>query len=138
MSRRSLKTIAGLIGLVVITLLTKSVLLQGLPVTSLGSAPPIAGAVSQSLGLSASRAALPVFGKDYTLQDVHYFYNNEWAVATVAPTKPDADTVIVIVQKINGVYQTVLGPGTIFSSSYLYTLPPDVGQYLNKQGVLHG
>ncbi len=132
------RVIIALAGLVVVTFGLKSILLQGLSTVTLGSAPPVAGAVSQSLGLSATRSALPVYRQDYTLQDVKYFYNDAWAVATVAPTKPDADTVIVVMQKINGVYQPVLGPGTVFSASYVFTLPPDVAQYMNKQGALHG
>jgi len=138
MDRRFVKTGAILGGLVVIAWMAKALLLQGLSVTTLGTAPPTAAAVSQSLGLSASRTTLPVIDEDYSLQDVRYFQGNEWAVATVAPTKPDADTVLIVMKKIGGTYQPVLGPGVVFSSSYVYTLPPDVSQYLNKRGALNG
>lgn len=137
MNRQLLKAVAVLLGMVVITLVLKSIILQGLSLVELGSAPPLAGVVSQSLGRPGSKTELPVAGKDYTLRDTRYFNNGQWAAATIVPTQSNGDTVIVIMQKINGTYQVVLGPANEFSSSYLYTLPPELSQYLSQKGVLH-
>lgn len=138
MYKRFLKIGGGLLCLVAVTWVAKTLLLQGLPLVKLAPAPELAATVSRSLGTPGSSVALPVFGEDYTLKDVHYFNDKEWAVATVEPVGRTADTVFVIMHKINGIYQVVLGPGNVFSNSYLYSLPAGVSQYLSEQGVMNG
>lgn len=133
-----IKTTAVLLVVVAVTLMVKSILLQGAPVVKLEPAPALAGSISQSLGTSGGKASLQVAGKDYSLRDIRYFSDGQWAAVTVVPTHSKGDTVVVVLEKIKGDYQAVLGPGNLFSSSYSYTLPTEIVQYLSQRGYLHG
>jgi hypothetical protein len=137
MNKDGLKVFYWLAGIIVLTLVIKALLIGGSPIISLEPGPPLSSAVSQGLGTSGANTDLPVAGKDYSLKDVHYFDNKLWVVATVDPIRNDADTAIMVMQKIEGVYQVVMGPATAFSRSYIYTLPGDVSLYLNDKGLLN-
>jgi hypothetical protein len=104
----------------------------------LSSAPPLSGVVAQSLDLAGGTTIVPVAGKAFSLQNVSYFDNNDWVIATVSPSNGNTTITqaLVVLQKKDGTFQVVLGPGTDFDSSYLTSLPADVGQSLEQQGVI--
>ena len=111
-------------------------ILGGLPVTQLGKAPALAGSVAPSLATSANGSTdIPQAGKDFKVLDSQYFDSGRWAVVSVE--KPSAGKAYLVLKKITGVYTVVLGPGTSFSTDTTRTMPPDVAEYLLKQGVIH-
>lgn len=138
MSNQIFKYFAGVLGIIVITLVANNALIQGAPLVKLDTAPPLAGAISQSIGLSGASVTLPKAGEDYTIKSVRYFISGLWAVAVVEPAHGNSDSGVVILKKINGSYEVVLGPANSFSNSYRYTLPPEITLYLNDLGVFNG
>ncbi len=138
MNNQAFKYVAAILSVVIVTLLANHVLLGGASVVKLEAAPPLYGVISQSIGLSGSDTTLPKPGKDYTLKNVRYFSSGQWAAAVVAPAHENSDTTVVILKKVNGVYEVVLKPSTSFSVSYRYTLPADVIIYLDQLGVING
>jgi hypothetical protein len=122
---------------VVATLIARFVLIGSAPSVRLSVAPPLTGAISQSLSSGGGLATLPQPGKDYDLQNTHYFDNNTWIVTTIQPITNKFNQSVVIMQQANGGYQVVLGPGSSFDNSYLLSLPTDVGQYLASKGILY-
>jgi hypothetical protein len=118
----------------VASLLVRQALTGGLRVVSLDSAPAFSGLVAQSLG---GQSEMPVPGRDFNLKDVKYFEDNSWIVADVAPINKKSDPGTVVIHKQNGALVVVLGPGSDFDSSFLVSLPADVGNYLKSKGVIH-
>lgn len=127
----------SLIILVVISLILKNTILGGLPLRTLQAAPPLSGVVSQSLANFGTEDSLPVAGKDYKFQGVHYFDSQSYAVVSVAPIKNTTDSGILVLQRFNGFYQVILGPGTAFSASDVHNLPADVVQYLKGRVLIY-
>lgn|GEM_PF-977321 len=103
-------------------------------VVNLAIAPPLAGEISQSIG-GSSGVTLPVEGKDYTITQTAYFETNTWAVATIT-NSDGSNTSYIVLQKVNGVFQVILGPGTAFAQSDNNQLPASVQQYLQANHVL--
>jgi hypothetical protein len=128
----------SLVMLAAAVLVVRDVLLHGQPAIKLKPAPPLAGVISQSLGVSGSSHSLPVAGKDYNLQDTHAFDNHSWVVTSVVPARANADTAVAVLRNKDGFFQVVLGPGTAFPESSLQSLPADVSRYLVKQGLVYG
>jgi hypothetical protein len=137
MTRKQLTPLALLIALLVIAFTLQSLLLHGQPVVRLAAGPPLAGIVSQSLGISGANNSLPVVNKDYTLQNINYFNDRSWVVVSVVPINNNADKTIVVMHMTGGLYQVVLGPGSAFPDTYLQNLPADVSQYLMNRGVVY-
>jgi hypothetical protein len=121
---------------IVITLIVRVVALGGASVVNLAAAPPLSGNVSIGIG-PRNNKQLQVAGRDFQLENIQYFDSNQWVTATVKPVNEDSDTGVVVLKKINGIYQVVMGPGNEFSSSYTFVLPTDISQYLSRQGLLH-
>lgn len=133
-----LKTLGFLAGLVVVTLLARMVITGGYPTIRLSSASSsLAGPVSIGIG-QASSNTLPEIGKDYDIKSAKYFDNKEWVVVNISPLKSKGDPAFMVLKKIDGVYQTVLGPAGQFNGSYFYVMPLDVDQYLTQQGAYSG
>lgn len=107
--------------------------LKGGVVISSVSAPSLTGSISQGLYTGGGQVALPQPGKDYNLQDVHYFDNKRWAVAYVKPTDNNFDPGYVVLEERDGQYVVVLGPGSNFDASYQLSMPADVNTYLMGQ-----
>jgi len=117
----------------------KSMLYGDAKLVTIASAAPLTGQISQALaGTSGDQAVLPEAGKDYTLENVKYFDNKEWVFAGIKPVSNTIDSSDVVLQKKNGVYVVVLGPGSAFSRTTTLTMPSDIAQYLNQQGLLYG
>lgn len=133
-----LKQLGLLLGLIIVAITVKSMMLQGIDTVRLAKAPPLTNAVSESLDTNDLADVPPIAGVDYTLKDTHYFYDKEWVVTQVSPLQDNADTVYVVLQKIDGIYQVVVGPATIFSVSYNYSLPANVVNFLNLRGLING
>jgi hypothetical protein len=136
MNRKQLQLPISLVTLLIVALAVKSILLHGQPVIRLQHGPALVGIVSQSLGISGPNQALPVAGKDYELQNINYFDNKAWVVASIVSLN-GANNQIIVMHMISGMYQTVLGPGSAFPDSYLQSLPPGVSQYLLNRGVMY-
>lgn len=136
LSKQYLKLLIGLVVAIIIAFVARSVIV-GHPVISLEPAPGLAGSVAQSFSIGDSKT-LPVYGTDFTLENAHYFENKQWAVVTVNSVKHDFDPGVLVMKKVNGAYQAVLGPGSQFSDSYRVTLPNSVSRYLGESGYLHG
>jgi hypothetical protein len=132
------RTITGLALLVMATIVVRQLLTGGLSTVRLKSAPPLAGVVAQSLGPTAQDKHLPVAGKDFQLENVRYFDDRTWAVASVISPGGKTDPALIVLKQFGATYQVVLGPGTAFSSDYLQSMPLDVGQYLTANGVFYG
>lgn len=136
MSNKSLlKTLGVLAGLVLFSMLARLIITGGYPTVKLSPASVLDGPISVGIG-QTSAGALPAAGKDYQIKNVRYFNDKEWVVVKILPLKTKADPAVLVLKKVDGVYQTVLGPAGQFSSSYLYVMPRDVGYYLSQQGLL--
>ena len=122
-----------------IAMATRMIILGGKPEVNLSTAPAMAAAVSRGLGQTGSGSPyLQQEGKDYKLRSVSYFYNKEWVVVKVLPVKNNGDVAFLVLKKINGIYQSVLGPASTFNASYFYVMPLDVQKYLVAQGAYSG
>jgi hypothetical protein len=136
MSDKSLlKRLGFLVGLIIVAVLARTILTDGAPTIKLSPASSLAGAVSIGIG-QASTSPLPIAGKNYQIKSTKYFDNNQWVAINILPLKTKADPATLVLKKIDGVYLTVLGPAGQFNSSYVYSLPADVSQYLSQQGSL--
>jgi hypothetical protein len=135
-SRRILFLLTLMVILVIATFAVKSIVLRG-SVVRLQPSTPLAGAVSQGLATFGSEHSLPQLGKDYTLQDIRYFDNKTWVIATVVPLRIHTDNALLVIRMVGGSYQVVLGPGTAFPNTYLRSLPADVSEYLINRGVIY-
>jgi hypothetical protein len=133
-----LKTMVFLVGIIIVAFVVKSIVLGGKPVIGLSSAPALAGPISRSLGPFSQNSPILQPDKDYRIRSARYFDNKKWVVVNIVPVDNKINPAISVLKKINGVYQTILGPAGSFSYSYVYVLPPDVSQYLSQQGVLNG
>ena len=131
------KLLAFIVVVVIATGAVQSGLTGNAPLVSLGKAQPLDGTISQSLDTTGGNTTMPVAGKDYSLDHIKYFDNNEWVVASIKPLSNSISAGTVVLQKKNEIYQVVLGPGTAFNNSYLFSLPSDVGSYLNNKGVIY-
>lgn len=125
--------IVGLIVIGTIVHFADYFILGRIPVTNL-SASQLSTAVAKGIGSTPS-GSKPVVGKDFTIQSVHYFVTNTWAVVFVTKNGNNA---VLVEHKQNGSYTTVLGPGTTFSANSLpSSLPTSVVFYLNSQGLIN-
>jgi hypothetical protein len=133
--RQTSITISTFVLLIVISTIFKNVILGGTPQTKLSTAPPLAGTISQSIITPQSNGILPVIGKNFNITSTHYFDNQQWVVVSVS-TIPDNNGAVLVLQKLNGSYQVVLGPGTLFSSSDVQSMPASVIDYLTNRGLV--
>jgi hypothetical protein len=136
-TRQQFRSVLFLAVLVITTFVIRQVLTGGLVTIRLQPAPPLAGVVAQNLRAPGTNSSLLVPGKDFRLENIRYFDNRSWAVASVVPISIKTDTATVVLHQIDSEYQVVLGPGTSFSTDYLQSMPLDVGQYLINQKVLY-
>ncbi len=113
----------------------RQLLLGGSRPVSLSSAPALSGLVAQSL-TSSGDSQPPLAGKDFELKNERHF-GNDWVVLEIAPLQNKSNAGLVVLQKISGTYEVVLGPGTSFDSSYLLSVPSDVAAYLSAKGVTY-
>lgn len=136
----SLKAVAIRTGiailLVVALFVLRPAILGGHDAVTLQGAQTLTGQVSQAFTNSESHS-LPIAGKDYELQNVTYLEDTQWVVANIHLLKSSTDDAIIVLQKKDGIYTTVLGPGTAFSNTVTESLPNNVGLYLAQLGVLY-
>lgn len=125
------------VGLCVLYVAGKSIILAGIPITKLPESPSLHGQISQFLA-SSSETAPEALPQDFTITNTKYFATNAWAVAQIRDKKGNTDAGLVILEKKNGIFVPVLGPGTIFSKNDLYVLPEPVATYLTEKGVVYG
>jgi len=119
---------AGIVGNRIIT--------GGAAVVTLPSAPLLLGQATQPLLATSLPGARPTVS-GYTIRNVRYFDSNTWAIAQLVPPKNGGDITTVAMQMVGPFYQTILGPGTSFSSNATTGLPTDVTQYLNSRGQVY-
>ncbi len=98
----------------------------------------LAGTVAQGLVSSQDPSYVPVYGEDFRLNDTTYFENKTWVVTTIVPVKSQTDLNTVVLKKINGQYEIVLGPGTVFPVLAARSLPLSVSRHLAEKVMFHG
>jgi hypothetical protein len=130
-SKRHLGLVVLILGFALAIFGAKALILGGSQTISLRAAPALSGVISQSLATNSS--TLPSLNTDYKIKSVIYFDNKSWAIASVSV---GSNSSLLVLEKTNGVYVVVLGPGTAFSTDEIQDLPPDVAQYITNQGVL--
>jgi len=124
------------LGVLIIAFVARLSMLQGHALRQLAPANnDFAGAVAQGIGPNQQHT-LQVYGKDFSLSSVKYF-DNTWALISVIPKNVSTDKATIILNKVDGMYRVVLGPGTAFPTVVLNELPLDLGQYLVNQGVIY-
>jgi hypothetical protein len=121
--------------LLVVSLFAKTSILRGAHMVSLQSAPALAASVAPSLAQSDSKG-VPVPEKDFEITGSAYFDNKDWVVVNIQ-SLPDKNPAVVVMEKINGVYTVVLGPGASFSSTTTLSMPQDLANYMKKQGLTY-
>ncbi len=136
MNRKTIFIVTGLVLLFALTAGIRIILLGSSPYVTLGDAPALTGAISQSLGITGKDKSLPVAGKDYTLKDTHYLDNRSWVVVKVAITKTNSEAATIVMQKVDSTYHIIAGPGTAFSVTDTQNLPTEVTQFLRQSGVV--
>jgi hypothetical protein len=133
------KKISLRVSLLVIFLLVgiigRSILLGGASVETLGPAPGISGEISQSL-VSSSQNGLPMAGKDFVIKSTTYFDTNTWVVVIVGTVADPTNESTIVMQKVSGVYQIVIGPGTAFTTQQVANFPADVISFISSHGTL--
>jgi hypothetical protein len=131
------KTFIILFIILIIALIARNIVVERKPIVTLGNAPALSGVIAQNIDTTGGNSILPIAGKDFGLKNIHYFDNNNWAVANITQTNNKVSPGLVVLQKKDQLYQVVIGPGTAFDNSILVTLPKDVGQYMSQHGVLY-
>ncbi len=114
------------------------VALGGVSPTNLPPTTALAGTVAQSLVSSQDPSYVPVYDVDFRLNDTVYFENKDWVVATIVPLKGQTDLTTVVLKKIDGQYEIVLGPGTVFPVLAARSLPLSVSRHLAEKMMFHG
>lgn len=115
-----------------------TLILGGHSTVKLEHAGTISGLVAQDTSSINSQNKLQTPGKDFSLNNIKFFDNDNWAVANyiISETKESSSTIVL--KKIQGTLQIILGPGTAFSSDSLQSMPPDVAEYLKNNGAVYG
>lgn len=121
--------------IIVSAFVARALILRGATYVSLAPGPVLSGAISQSLA-SSNQKTIPQPNKDYSIDGITFFDSNSWAVSSIFSGQGLQDKSFVVLQKVDGVYRVVLGPGTAFSSASTYSLPADVFLFLKNSGVL--
>lgn len=121
--------------LLVAALCVRPIVLQGARPVNLPDAPPLAGQVSQAFAVGSSKN-LPVMGKDYSVQNIHYFDSHTWLVANIKSLSTDGSDGIIVMQQEGGIYLPMLGPGSAFADTQIISLPADVAAYLTGLGAV--
>ncbi len=101
---------------------------------SLEKATALAGPVSLALG-SGDSQSLPRYGEDFSFGDIRTF-ESSWKVIRLVSESSSNDGMVVL-HNTGGAYRVVLGPGTSFAKSEVQTLPVDLVQFLNNEGMLY-
>lgn len=129
------------LGIVIFILLLAAIIvpnvLVGPSTVKLASSPSLVGEVTQALTLNSQNSAVPVYNTDFKLENTRYFDSATWAVAKVVSPNNSTNTSFVVLQKQDGFFQVVLGPGSAFSSAYQQSMPRDVATYLFSQGLFY-
>jgi hypothetical protein len=126
--------VVGIVFLLLVN--TRTIVLGHYSQVQLDAATGITGQVSQAF-TSGGSTTLPVYNQDFTLSNTRYFENNAWVVTTIVPKKNDFNQSFLVMQKKNGVYVPILGPGTAFPRTVTENLPDKVGLYLYSLGAVY-
>jgi hypothetical protein len=127
----AINTFGLLVVLYVLVVIAQYALLGNLGVIRLGSAPPLTGQVSQSLGVNPDHS-MPLAGKDYTFTP-HYFNGKTWIVGSVVPLNNSLNASVIIMQMQGGHYRVALGPVGAVTYNQLQALPGNVAGYLTTK-----
>lgn len=121
-----------------VAFIARSLVMGGVTtVVKLQPGTPMGGAISQTL--ASPDGKLPVLNKDYSIQNIVSFDDGDWAVVTIKQVvSGQSNSALIVLKHEDGLYKTVLGPGTAFPDTYLQTLPANVGGYLYNQGAIYG
>jgi hypothetical protein len=128
--------VSALVLLLIAVFTIRPILLGGGQKVTLQSAPELTGQVSQAFATTAT-GDLPAAGKDYKLYNTKYLENDDWIVTNFKWLNEYGNDGVIVLQKKDGIYNPMLGPGSAFPSTVTETLPPSVSLYLNSIGVLY-
>jgi hypothetical protein len=134
-AKQLFKKVLFILILFLVSIAARHILLGGVYLSKLNTAPPLAASIAPSIVTHGS-TSLPQAGKDFKILSSQYFDNKQWAIVSVS-SGPDTDTAFLVMERLGGVYTVVLGPGTFFSSDVTQSMPPDVAAYLTGQGLIH-
>lgn len=132
MANNDLRKLIFIVAMLAVSVIVRQLVLGGHPIVKLDSAQALTGSISQAL--SGDR---PDIAQGFQLKDTSYFDNKSWVVVSVVPDDNSLNTSLVILQNKSGIYQVAAGPGSSFPESILVSLPADVGQFLQSQGVIY-
>lgn len=118
----------------VLSLVAPLIVYGGARPATLAAGATLGGEVSQAIGVQ-DNGKLLVAGKDYSLGTPQYFQGKDWVVISLA--RPNVGGAYVILHRQDGLYTSVLGPGTAFAQNYTRALPSDLVQYLGSKGLLY-
>jgi hypothetical protein len=116
-----------------VTALTIPPSVQGGNHVRLRVATDFAGPVALAIGANGN-GDIPEYGKDFSFGEIRSFAS--WKVVRLTSSGKNYDGMAVL-QKSSGVFRVVLGPGTSFSKADTYSMPTDLVQYLNNEGMLY-
>jgi len=104
----------------------------------ISTAPALTGQISQALAASSNgQLTMPTYGKDYRLENTKYFDDNTWVVTTIKPLNNNMNRNVVVLEKQAGVFTVVLGPGSAFPRTTELSMPGNLGEYLDSQGLFY-
>lgn len=114
----------------VIVFLIPNIVLGGAREVRLAKADKLTGQLTQAIG-DNERIAM---NSEITIVKVKYFENDTWAVVDLQTQK--AGSAMAVLQKHDGIFVPVLGPGTSFDGSYVENTPLEVVNYLIESGAV--
>lgn len=116
------------------SLVARHLILGSAPYARLQTASPLAAYVAPSLVTGSGY--MPQEGKDFNITGTHYYDDKRWVVVSINSTGK-SNRAFLVLQKMNGTYAVVLGPGSSFPSDVTQNLPPDVAEYLSSNRLIY-
>ena len=92
--------------------------------------PNFDSSIYKAAGTQTGTIAL-VGGKDFQINNIHYFENNQWAVASFIPLNPPGDGGLIVLQQKAGAW-TNFTSGSYFQDSDLADMPSSVADYIRS------
>lgn len=129
------RLVLSIVAFVAVALVFRTILLGGGHLVHLGSAPPLAGQISQALGPDPN-GSLRQDGSDYTLRP-KYFDKEGWAVVDILSKNKSFQGGFAVMKKTDGIYQVAYGPGTSIAFTQLSSMPFDVAVYIQAHEAVY-
>ncbi len=134
LDKTSTKRIVAAIIIFIIALIFRQLFLGSTSIINLEGGSYFSGAISQSLASGTINAKE---GVDYSIVSQKFFDNNLYATVILKPLNNSSFSGVIIFKNINGLYTSILGPGTELNINYFVSLPKDLTQYLISTGYTY-